>query len=119
MKIVHFVFDYFVSPDKRIKPDIRLSDNSGVKLSWGMQKSYANCITYTNWLTSLIKYSEELNIEVIKLAKLIKEGYVKKLGWYGEDYFIDIFLDSIDPNNDGKIEENTLSYNAKMLDENL
>lgn len=116
MKGIHFIFDYFVSPEKRNKQIIRLSDNSGVKLSWGMQKSYANCVTYTNWLTSLIKYSKELDIEIVKLAKLIREGYVKNLGWYDEDLFIDIFLDSIDPNNDGKIKENTLSYNAKVLD---
>lgn len=116
MKNVHFILNYFVSPEKRNKPNITLSDKSGIKLSWGMQKSYANCITYTNWLTSLIKYSKELDIEIVKLAKLIREGYVKNLGWYDEDLFINIFLDSIDPNNNGKIEENILSYNAKVLD---
>jgi len=116
--VVTFISNYFIAPEKRNKPIKRLQNGSGIILSWGELDSYANLSYYTNWLTSMIRYSRKLNIDLINLIKLTKEGYIKKLGWEGEEEFINIFLDSIERNDidGGKIGENTLSHNSLEKD---
>lgn len=114
---VTYMLDYFVAPDQRNKEPIRLEDGSGIKISWSMKSSFGNFIMYTNWLTTLIKYANEIGIDVVKTAKLIHEGHLKKLGHYHDDIFLSIFLHSIRDDNDGKnINENILSHNSKILD---
>lgn len=115
MESIHFMSNYFVAPENRCKPDIRLKDGSGIKLPWSMQRSYSDMSRYLNWLSSLIKYSIEVDIEVTKLANLMMNGVAKKLGWADEDDFLIIFLDSLERNDNGLgIEENRLSHNAKV-----
>lgn len=116
MKSIHFIENYFIAPENRCKPDIRLKDQTGIKLSWSMQRSYADMCRYLNWLSSLIKYSNEINIEVTKLARLMMNGVIKKLGWVDEDDFLIIFLDSLEKDDGSRIEENRLSHNSKILD---
>lgn len=83
----------------------------------GKKNSIDNLMMYTKFITSLIKYANELGIDVIKTAKLIQKGNLKKFGYYYEDVFLSIFLDSIREDNDGKdIKDNVLSYNSKNLD---
>ncbi len=60
----------------------------------------SNLENYTNYLTSLIKLSKEYNIEVIKLAKLIKYEKVRNVNCAFADDYLNIFLDSIE--NDEK-----------------
>lgn len=82
-----------------------------------MQRSYGDMSRYLNWLSSLIKYSREVDIEVTKLADLMMNGVVKKLGWADEEDFLLIFLDSLKRTDNGlRIEENRLSHNAKVED---
>lgn len=52
---------------------------------------------YANYLTDLIKLSKEFDIEVVTLAKLIKEGRARNIDRtiYAEEY-LNIFLDSIE-----------------------
>lgn len=52
---------------------------------------------YTNYLTSLIKLSKEFNINVVTLAKLIKEGKARNIAGtvYANEY-LNIFLDSVE-----------------------
>ena len=117
--VVTFISNYFIAPEKRNKPIKKLPDGNGIILSWGELDSYANLSYYSNWLTSMIRYSMKLDIELVKLVNLVREGYVKKLGWEGEDEFINIFLDSIKRNDidGGKIKENTLSHNSLVKDD--
>lgn len=109
------ISEYFIHPDYRTRVDERLSDGSGVKLSWGLKNSYSNIIRYTEWLHSVIKLSSEIDIPLVKTIELMKEGVISKLGWSDECEFIDIFLKSI--KNDGSNDKITiLSKNSRTLD---
>lgn len=52
---------------------------------------------YTNYLTALIKLSKEFNINVVTLAKLIKEGKARNIdGTVYANEYLNIFLDSVE-----------------------
>lgn len=73
--------------------------NLSLQISY--QKDFiSNLENYTNYLTSLIKLSKEYNIEVIKLAKLIKDDKVRNVNCAFANEYLNIFLDSIE--NDEK-----------------
>lgn len=56
---------------------------------------------YANYLTDLIKLSKEFDIDVITLAKLIKEGRARNIdGTVYDGEYLNIFLNSIE--NDEK-----------------
>lgn len=116
--VITFISNYFIAPRRRDKPLNRLEDKSGVILTWGELQSYTNMCQYINWLTSMIRYSRKIDIDLTKLIKLIKSGYANGLNWYNEQEFIDIYLDSIkrDEDEGEDIGETTLSRNSLEKD---
>lgn len=117
METIHFILNYFISPDKRCKESVMLKDGSGIELSWGMNRSFSNLERYTNWLSSLIKLSNEIDMSPVKVAQLMQKGIIKKFNWRGEHEFLSIFLDSLERTDQGiGIQETILAHNAKILD---
>ena len=52
---------------------------------------------YANYLTDLAKLSKEFNIDVVTLAKLIKNGRVRNIdGTVYANEYLSIFLDSVE-----------------------
>lgn len=47
------------------------------------------------WIMSVIGYSKDTNIPFIQLLNLMQDGIVKKLGWSGENTYLDIILSHI------------------------
>ena len=110
------VSDYFIYPDYRCKSEERLDDGSGVKITWGYQKSLANISNYMEWLHIMISMSEEIGVSLIKMAKLMREGVIKKPGWVNDQDFLDILIMSIENGGKEEIGETILSRNSRSLD---
>lgn len=116
METVDYIMDYFVAPENRYKSDIYLENGKGIELHWSMNNALANLTMYTNYIMTLIKYANKLGIDVVKVAKLIKDGTIQRLGWCNEEEYLFIFLDIMERTNGKNIEETLLAYNAKFLD---
>lgn len=95
MKNITNILDYFM-PSEFMTTPLKYDYDRNIIITEKSMNSFGKLENYTNWLMSMISYSKELDIELVKLIKLIKEDKVKGLGWYYEYEFILIFLHSLE-----------------------
>lgn len=90
------IIKYFEGPEiKMLMADLCNEDQSNRDNVVYIERVYSYLQDYTNYLTDLFKRSQELEIEVTKLAKLILHEEMKGLGSVYESEYLLIFLDSL------------------------
>lgn len=114
--IIHYIANYFFAKEMRYKPLKRLENNEGVKLTWGELRAYDNLANYTNWLMSMINYSQEINVDFHHMMELIRDGIIKGLEWNNEQDFIEIYFSALNRQNGEEIPNTILAHNAYQLD---
>ena len=91
------IIKYFEDPEiKMLMADLCNEEQSNRDNVYYIERVYSYLQRYTNYLTDLIRRSQELEIEVTKLAKLILHDEMKGLPNYDyESEYLLIFLDSV------------------------
>lgn len=103
-KIMTDIIKYFEDPEiKMLMSDLCDETQSNRGNIVYIERVYSYLQNYTNYLTDLIKKSKDLEIDVVKLAKLILYDEMKGLNYAYESEYLLIFLDSMKTDQNGSM----------------
>lgn len=97
MKTIYNILEYFM-PKKFLSSPSKYDKEGNMIISKDEMSSFGKMENYTNWLMSMIYYSQDVQIDIVHLIRLIKSGKMNGLEWHYEQEYILIFLHAIETN---------------------